>query len=168
MNADVAPNTTIVEDLADEIGRHLGEEDDPELWAVALREILSDLDAQTGMMVEVGRCSHWVRPHQKRWTADGGFAWPEGYGRSGSWVGIRSLPQFDWSLILRWTGGRWEITRRQSVKYVLRVAIPSRTRRHLQAAVHTLWMTEKENHARFYGFRKRDDHWVCTAYSRLG
>lgn len=58
----------------------LGSEDDPELWQVAVQHILAQLTPVPGMLVELGRCSHWLRPHQTRWTADGGFAWPSGYG----------------------------------------------------------------------------------------
>ena len=52
----------------------LDEEDDPELWRVALRYILAEIEPGPGISIEVGRCSHWLRPHQTRWTADGGFA----------------------------------------------------------------------------------------------
>jgi hypothetical protein len=45
----------------------------------------------------------------------------------------------------------------------LRVTIPSRTKRHQQAAVHSLWHTGKEKETVFFGFRKREQGWVCTA-----
>lgn len=136
-------------------------DDDPELWAVVLDTVLLELEPKPGMAVEVGRCSHWLRPHQCWWIADGSFACPIGYGGGGR----PPLPQFDWSVSLRWTGEVWEPTKRQSVRYSLRVTIPSRTTRHAQAAVHTLWMTGREKQVRFYGFRKRSGSWTCTAAS---
>ena len=39
----------------------------------------------------IGRCSHWLRPHQARYTGGGGFAAPYGYGPC-------PRPEFDWSL----------------------------------------------------------------------
>jgi hypothetical protein len=121
-----------------------------------------------GILVEVGRCSHWLRPHQARWLADGGFAWPTGYGSGGGGYSRWALPQFDWSVVLGGNGTAWEVVRRRSVRTALRLAIPSRTRRHRQAAVHALWHTEREKALVFYGFRKRDDGWTCTASASGG
>ncbi len=79
----------------------LGEEDDPTLWPVALDTIYSDAEALarlvTGsyrVLTQIGRCSHWMAPNKARWTADGSFAWPSGYGG----IGFRftGLPEFDW------------------------------------------------------------------------
>jgi hypothetical protein len=142
---------------------HLSADDDPDLWAVVLNAVLSDLEPEPDMTVEVGRCSHWLGPHKARWSADGGFAAPIGYGSGSGGYSFKSLPQFDWSVILQWTGEAWEPAKRQSVKPALRIAIPSRTTRHGQAAIHTLWMTGREKAARPYGFRKRDGAWRCTA-----
>jgi hypothetical protein len=141
----------------------MGEDDDPELWRAALGHILSEVEPGPGLLVEVGRCSHWLRPHQSRWTADGGFARPTGYGGGGGGHCLSALPQFDWSVVLGWDGAEWEAVPRRSVRAGLRVAIPSRTRRHRQAAIHTLWHTGREKVVVFYGFRRRDDGWICTA-----
>jgi len=134
---------------------HLNSEDDPNLWQVVMDTILLDLEPVKGMTAEIGRCSHWMRPHQTRWTADGGFAAPIGY--------HHGTPEFDWSIILEWTGQEWIAATDKGAKPVLRVAIPSRSTRHNQAAVHTLWRTGKENKSRPYGFRKKNDLWQLTA-----
>jgi hypothetical protein len=126
-------------------------EDDPQSWRVALDTILADLEKEPGMMVEVGRCSHWLRPHGSRWSADGGFALPTGYGSGSGGYSLSALPQFDWSAILRWNGVAWEVVAPESVRYAVRVTIPSRTTRHNQAAVHTIWMTGKEKEGTFSG-----------------
>jgi hypothetical protein len=86
----------------------LDEDDDPELWQVALDHILGEFQKEDDALVEVGRCSHWLRPHQSRWSAGGGFAWPTGYGCGSGGYSRSALPQFDWSLVLRWTGSTWK------------------------------------------------------------
>ena len=152
----------------DSLLRHLRLNDDTALWRVALEHILGELPrtpGTPGRLVQVGRCSHWLRPHQTRWTADGGFAWPTGYGSGGGGYSRTALPQFDWSVVLAWTGERWEPAADKAAKPALRVAIPSRTMWHQQAAVHTIWMTAKEKERRFYGFRKKSGVWRCTAES---
>lgn len=143
-----------------ETTERLEAEDDPELWRVVIDTILADLQVASGMTVEFGRCSHWFRPHQTRWTADGGFALPVGYG--GTWHG---LPQFDWSVVLEWTTEGWVSALVKSDKPSLRIAIPSRTARHLQAAVHTQWKTERKERRIFYGFRKKAGGRRLTAVS---
>ena len=139
----------------------LSSDDDPALWDAALDYILAEVDKRAGAVVEIGRCSHWLRPNQMRWKADGGFAWPVGYGKRGRgvWGG---LPEFDWSVLLVWTGESWELAEQKSGEGMLRVAIPSRTTRHAQAAIHTLWKIGREKQRVFYGFRKKDRGWVCT------
>jgi hypothetical protein len=151
--------------MNDAVIEHLNDQDDPDMWRIALDTILSDLVAEPGMVVEVGACSHWLRPHQSRWSADGGFALPTGYGSGKGGYSMEALPQFDWSVTLGWSGERWESVPRSSVRHAVRVSIPSRTRRHRQAAVHTVWLTGKEKQRRFYGFRSKDGEWRCTAGS---
>jgi hypothetical protein len=141
----------------------LTDDDDPELWRLVVDTVLSDLAPQPDALVQIGRCSHWLAPHQYRWQADGGFACPMGYGAGG--FSLQGLPEFDWSAIFRWTGEVWEPVSASSVRYALRLSIPSRTRHHRQAAVHSLWMTGKEKVRRFYGFRNRQGAWQCTAIS---
>ncbi|MDB5290042.1 MAG: hypothetical protein JWL69_1283 [Phycisphaerales bacterium] len=145
----------------------LNEQDDPALWQVAVEHILAELSKTPGMLVEIGRCSHWLRPHQTHWTADGGFAWPVGYGGRG--YSRLGLPQFDWSVVMAWTGERWEPARAKikgpAESTSLRITIPSRTTRHQQAAIHTLWKSGSNEERRFYGFRKKEGVWRCTAES---
>jgi hypothetical protein len=145
----------------------LGQDDDVELWRVALNHILAEVEERPGVLVQVGRCSHWLRPHQARWTADGGFAWPTGYGSGNGGFSRSALPQFDWYFVLEWNGSVWEPVKKRSMRHSLRVTIPSRTKRHRQAAVHTLWHTGREKEVVFYGFRKWEQAWVCTVSSTI-
>jgi hypothetical protein len=141
----------------------LDEDDDPELWQVALDNILAEFEIEPNGLVEAGRCSHRLAPNQARWTAGGGFAWPTGYGSGNGGHSYSALPQFDWSVVLRWTGSTWEPIKRNSIRCSLRLTIPSRTKRHQQAAVHAVWRTGKDKETVFYGFRKREQGWVCSA-----
>jgi hypothetical protein len=151
--------------------------DDADFWRTALATLLHDAQAdiaeapsKADVYAQIGACSHWLRPHQTRWTADGGFAYPTGYGASGySRIG---LPQFDWSVLLRWNRGRqsWEAQRKYLGKrrFVFRAALPTRTVRHAQAAIHTVWLptnlTRTEPKVwRLYGFRKINGVWQCVA-----
>ena len=98
--------------------------------------------------------------------AAGGFAAPYGYGR---------VPEVAWKVELQLDAGAagWvplpkanaKITRKRLV-----VAAPSRTARHAQAAVHTLWpkgtLDERRERMVFYGFRKVDGLWTLKANSR--
>jgi hypothetical protein len=142
--------------MTDLVGEHLEAGDDPVLWETVLGHILAGLNRTPNMLVEVGRCSHWLCPHQRYWiTADGQwFAWPTGYGSGQGGYSFMALPQFDWSVVLTWDGERWLPATRRRTKLALRVAIPSRTARHQQAAVHTVWMTSKEKVTHWYGFRR--------------
>ena len=151
--------------MIDAIREYLTAEDDPALWAVVLGHITATLDKAPGVRVEVGRCSHWLRPHQSRWTADGGFAWPFGYGSGQGGYSTRALPQLDGSVVLEWDGREWRAAAGRSVKPAVRVSVPSRTTRHAQAAVHTLWAGGKGTETRLFGFRKRNGVWTCTAES---
>ncbi len=132
-------------------------EDDPDLWRVVLVKILSDVQPMRGLTVEVGRCSHWLRPHQTRWTADGGFAAPLGYGKG------RCVPEFDWSVVFEWSGEEWNVASDQSVKPSFQVVVPARTTRHNQAAVFTHWKSGKKEKHIPYGFRKKRNGWQLTA-----
>lgn len=111
--------------------------------------------------LRIGTCSHWWRSHQARWAAAGGFTWPVGYSENG-WPG---LPALDWSVILSFDGKHWRRVEKPpgSRHVVLRVAIPARTARHKQAAVHTIWSTSQK--PTFFGFRNVGDRWLCVAVS---
>jgi len=141
---------------------HLDDEDDPALWQAAVDHILAEFEEKPNSVIEIGRCSHWLRPHQTRWTADGGFAWPTGYG--GTTQSRNGLPLFDWSVIVQWSDDKWVPRAHKATVVDLRITIPSRTTRHRQAALHTLWKTgRRSKERRFYGFRKKEGKWECTA-----
>ena len=107
----------------------------------------SDYRGDEALLVEIGRCSHWIRP---KWKTDSGMTWPFGYdptvfhtGGKQAWS-FRSLPHFDWSL--RWriepvSGVCGPAVRGQPTRRPLchRICIPARTLRHPQATVHTIW-----------------------------
>jgi hypothetical protein len=156
---------------------HLSEEDDPALWAAVVNAVYTDANALCRSLASCGRiltrlglCSHWLRPHQTRWTADGGFAWPTGY--DGPQFSRTGLPEFDWFVPLVWCPepGSWALANGDPAadQLLFRVAVPARSRRHRQAAVHTLWQPgsptrPREPLVQFYGFRERSG-WLCTAY----
>jgi hypothetical protein len=148
----------------------LREHDDPAAWdailAVIGEEFTDRYRADSGnksWFMRIGTCSHWVRPHQSRWTASGGFAWPVGYKGASGWSD--GLPDFDWSVILFFDGKWWRQVDKLSGKkqIALRVAVPSRTAKHKQASVHTVWSTSHQ--PTFYGFRNVDGMWRCVAAS---
>jgi len=155
------------------IAAHLTSDDDPDLWDVATTTLLAEAgvaaaDSRDAVYAQVGCCHHWISPHHPiRWTADGGFAWPFGYDNTTTGWSYRALPEFTWSESLRWAGGGWEPGRTGRRCLVFRVAIPARTARHLQAAVHTIWTprspTEREKVVQLFGFRKREGVWSQTA-----
>jgi hypothetical protein len=155
----------------------LGEEDDPDLWAAVVNALYPDAQtlcrSATGIgriVTQLGRCSHWLRPHQSRWTDGGGFAWPSGY--DGPRFSRSGLPEFDWFSQWEWcpASGKWAamVGDPPPNRLMFRVAVPSRSRRHRQAAVHTVWQPGTPVRPRtplvqFYGFRERSG-WSCTAY----
>ncbi|MEN6493448.1 MAG: hypothetical protein ABFD16_04075 [Thermoguttaceae bacterium] len=154
------------------IVEHLADDDDVDLWELATNTILNDAtslhqDAQEEIFSQVGCCRHWIRPHQSRWTADGGFAWPAGYDKTTTGYSLSALPELEWSVYFKWTGTAWEHGQTGRRCLLLRVAIPGRTARHLQAAVHTIWTprspSSKERVVQLYGFRKVGGIWQLTA-----
>jgi hypothetical protein len=69
--------------IRDDLAAKLTDDDDPTLWEFALATILgrtrADASAYTGkeaVLVEIGCCSHWIRP---KWKTDSGMTWPFGY-----------------------------------------------------------------------------------------
>ena len=156
----------------------LSGEDDPALWEQVLKVLAEDASIvepvtdTSQLYAEVGVCSHWLRPHQTRWTAAGGFAWPVGYGSTR--FSRTGLPLFDWSVTLQFNPALigWVIPEKAPTKRFLsvRVAVPSRTTRHRQAAVHTLWpprtLDAKRERTVFYGFRNLNGVWELKACSR--
>jgi hypothetical protein len=164
--------------LAAAVRERLTADDDPAFWEAAVEHLLAEAEHllltgayQKGVQAQIGRCSHWLRPHQTRWTEGGGFAWPSGYGGFG--YSRNGLPEFDWSCVRRWDPdtASWEAEETASRKgrLLFRAALPARTARHAQAAVHTLWTPgppgrPRQKLCQFYGFRRRAGRWLCTAF----
>ncbi len=142
----------------------LASDDDPELWRVALAVLADEFeqrhDEESKMRnwaIVVGACSHWERPHQTRWTAAGEFAYPQGY--------KQYFPKLDWSVILVYRDGKLLPAAKLPGKKVslFQVAIPSRTSRHKQAAIHARWSTSSKSV--LFGFRNLNEKWKCVAVS---
>lgn len=180
-------NNKLKERFMLEINPHLSAEDDPNFWVAAFDTLLADIEAlypekdkKQEIFLQIGACSHWLRPHQQRWTASGGFAWPAGYLQKyqdhikNSWGPIGSgPPELEWFVLIHWNREEkeWQMVAPKffgKKKLVLRAALPTRTGRHMQAALHTIWTpgTPEQPHkrvVRFYGFRKRGKEWECVA-----
>ena len=149
------------------IETRLGVDDDPLLWEALLRAAAEDALAFSGgrssLYATVGSCSHWLRPHQSRWTAGGGFAAPLGYGKGKSF--LRGVPGLDWSVTLQFDRAQsgWVCPEQAPSKrfVAVRFAIPARTASRRQAAVHAIWppgtLDPKQELTVFYGFRKSED-----------
>lgn len=159
------------------ITEHLTDDDDPALWDVATTTLLAEAAGVTGhtkqeVYAQVGCCHHWISPHHPlRWAADGGFAWPFGYDQTTTGWSYRALPELTWSVLLKWTGETWEADRISKRCLVFRIAIPARTARHMQAAIHTLWTprppTGREKVVQLFGYRKKEGVWSLTASETL-
>jgi len=139
-------------------------DDDPTFWQTALAVLAEEFvhrhaeeSAKGNWAVVVGACSHWERPHQTRWTAAGGFAYPEGY--------QQYFPKLDWTVTMLYREGRLLPVTKLPGKRVglFQIAMPSRTLRHKQAAVHTRWPTGSKSV--LFGFRKLNGKWKCVAVS---
>jgi hypothetical protein len=150
--------------LFETIQSKLAANDDPALWKAALSVLVDELaqrqteeSGRDVWVMVVGACSHWVRPHNSRWNAAGGFVYPDGY--------KDSVPELDWSAVFVLRKQKWtSATKLPGEKTrVFRVAIPARTARHKQAAIHTRWSPNGETV--LYGFRKVVDKWQCVAAS---
>lgn len=159
------------------IAEHLTDDDDADLWDVATRILLAEAQAlaaetKQNVYTQVGCCHHWISPHHPiRWKADGGFAWPFGYDKTTTGWSYRALPEFSWSEFLKWTGEAWEPGRMGKRCLVFRIAIPARTARHSQAAIHTIWTphspSTKEKVIQLFGFRKKAGNWSLTASEKM-
>jgi hypothetical protein len=164
--------------FAGRIGELLTAEDDPNLWQIAVERIVADAEilcnrcsGRNRIFVQIGSCSHWRSPLNKgSWFADVRFAWPTGYGWHGSL--IFGLPEFDWFLIWEWIihESRWEPVDAVNQKraLVFRVALPTRTVKHVRAVAHTLWTpgsptAPKTELLQGYAFAKENDQWHCVA-----
>ncbi len=159
---------------------YLNEDDDPVFWLASLKCLLFEFKKETDLLpkkyelfFQIGACSHWLRPHQTRWKAAGGFAWPAGYSKSNDYS-RNGLPEFDWFIILYWDRIQKKALLTDKFKgkkkLVFRAALPTRTNTHKQATVHTIWVpgspSDVDNKKTcFYGFKKMDQYWECVADS---
>lgn len=157
----------------DALSPRLDSEDDPRLWQDALDVIFGDLSPQAqdyegkdAIVVEIGRCSHWIRPHWRS-TKDG-TRLPSGYDPTTTGYSFSSLPQFDWSL--RWKcepkSHDWSVTKGQPSRRPLsyRIAIPAHSARHDQATVSAIWQpgSPRDPDTKLlvvYGFERNDNTW---------
>jgi hypothetical protein len=146
------------------VEKKLAADDDPDFWQAALSLLTNEFlqrhakaSRKRDWAMVLGACSHWVRPHQTRWTAAGGFAYPDGY--------KDSLPELDWTLTLVFRREKWIPVSKLPGKRlrVFRVALPSHTTRHNRAAVHTQWSPGRET--TLFGLRKVSGNWKCVAAS---
>jgi len=145
-------------------------QDDPAAWRVILAVIgeefleryRSEGAEKESWFLRMGACSHWVRPTRAAGSRRVDLRCHRFKGASG-WS--HGLPEFDWSVILSFDGEGWKRVDKFSSKkqVVLRVAVPARTARHKQAAVHTVWSTSGQ--LTLYGFRNVDGRWLCVAAS---
>lgn len=160
--------------------KYLEESDDPKLWLEVLAAVAADaagLYAQgmrSRLYAVIGSCSHWVRPHQSRWTAAGGFALPIGYG-DGAGL-LEGIPNLDWCVTLQFNPGAMDWaspTQAPTKRYKsVRLAVPARTMRHHQAAVHAIWapgtLDKKHKRTVYCGFRHFPEGWQLAARSEFG
>lgn len=170
------------EDFEPHVVPNLGDEDDVALWRACVADVYRDAaylcqhnPKERWVETVLGSCSHWLRPHQTRWTADGGFAWPTGY--AGAPFSRSGLPEHDWHvrMFFDFEQGSWTAVdprKRFAPRSLLtfRVSVPSRTTRHPQAAVHTIWIPgsppcPKEQLVQFYGYRRGERGWELRATS---
>jgi hypothetical protein len=174
------PRNAILSALPTVLEERLGAGDDRGLWAEVLRVVAEDasvllLDGRSPKLyATIGACSHWLRPHQSRWTAGGGFAAPYGYGDGKDF--LRGLPNLDWSVVLQFDHAQpgWVSPQPAPAKRFdsVRLAVPSRTARHLQAAVHATWsrgtLDPGNKKIVHYGFRKSAEGWKAVARQQQG
>jgi|ERR1039458_3085391 hypothetical protein len=158
----------------------LSADDDPALWEQVLQTAAQDASllqvrsSCSKLYAIVGLCSHWAQPHRSRWRAAGGFAVPYGYGDGEGFVW--GLPNLDWSVTLELDSSRtgWVHPQQLPTKRFrsVRLAVPSRTTRHRQAAVHAIWssgtLDAKHQRTVFYGLRKTEQGWKLVARLQKG
>ena len=152
------------------------DDDDPDFWRVAITEIVGESLAyyhecrvKDPILIRVGRCSHWIRPHAGRYKVAGGFAGPYGYTNTGQGFALGTPPHLEWSFTWTWDSerGDWKGVRGRPGRRPLmfRISLPSRTARHNQAAVHAMWdpgtpADPKTKSLQLYFFRKYENGWA--------
>jgi hypothetical protein len=159
------------------IAAHLTSDDDPDLWEVVTKNLLAEaaaasVETEQDVYSQIGCCHHWISPHHPiRWVNGGGFAWPFGYDKTTTGWSYRALPELSWSESFIWTGASWNACKLDSRSLVFRIAVPARTSRHMQAAIHTIWTphspTSKEKVVQLFGYRKTKGSWIETASDEI-
>ncbi len=179
--AEPKNNSTSVVNLETTILPRLSENDDAHFWQKVLAELAQEfsllgVDECKGydIFLQIGACSHWLRPHQTRLTVAGGFALPAGY--LGGGFSRDGLAEFDWSILLQRdkTNGAWLESNKFFGKRQLlcRVALPTRTVQHNQAVVQVFWSPgtpaqPKEKAKSFLAYRKTENEWQQVATGKL-
>ncbi|NQT37496.1 MAG: hypothetical protein HQ581_08410 [Planctomycetes bacterium] len=153
-----------------------GDDDDIALWETAIKTVFAEsrlaigsYDRKDRLIAEIGRCSHWIRPH---WRTKKGTAVPAGYAKDVDGFSFHSLPDYDWSL--KWMfdadSDTWRSLDRQPSRRPLthRITIPARTARHPRATVHTIWTPGSPENPQtkltiVYGFQRCDTNWQLFA-----
>lgn len=131
-----------------------------------------NLKPDSSVYLRVACHSHWKRPHQVRWTMDGGFAYPQTYTHFAN--SLLDSADTDWTAFFEWEPAEqtWRLVPVREVPPkgapFLGVMLPSRTARHAQAAIYTRWSpplpgSGPETYFRIYGFRNLKDQWQLTA-----
>ncbi|MCA9215164.1 MAG: hypothetical protein KDB27_18980 [Planctomycetales bacterium] len=138
-----------MQNVVDELSSHFSPDDDPDLWLEVLRVVKGDIarrfteaDSPRDLLLLVGACSNWLRPHQTRFRVrDEEFAWPSGYGGVG--FSRTGLPELDWCCCFRRTNSGFarigvphKIGKR---RFLVRVAIPSKTIERRRASINVSW-----------------------------
>lgn len=160
---------------------HLSPKDDTRFWLTVFDDLTQEflslgIDKRKGyeIFLQIGACSHWLRPHQTRLTGAGGFALPAGY--LGGGFSRDGLPEFNWSVLLHrnQTQGSWLETDKFFGKRQLlcRAALPTRTVQHNQAVINVSWSPgtpaqPKQKTKLFYAYRKIADKWKQVAAGSL-
>jgi hypothetical protein len=167
--------------IYEDISSKLEADDCLDLWELAVNEIFHDLsflcqpsNKSTIITVRIGRCSHWLRPHQTRWAEGGGFAWPSGYG--GRSLSRNGAPQHDWSTEVTWNPNahNWSpySPKRYRTSINMRISIPARTKQHDQAAIPVYSngspLIPGGQFKLIYGYRRKKGVWSCEAVSKGG
>ena len=179
--AETKNNSMSVVNFERAILPRLSESEDARFWVKVFADLTQEfllhyIDDCKGydIFLQIGACSHWLRPHQTRLTAAGGFALPSGY--LGGDFSRDGLPEFDWSVLFQrdkkqyaWFESEKFFGKRQ---LLCRVALPTRTVQHNQAVVHVLWSpgtptqpSKKEKS--FLAYRKLSDEWQQVANGAL-
>jgi hypothetical protein len=156
------------------ISQNLSPNDDINLWLLFFEIWKEDFQLNQSkdlddyeIFLQIGACSHWLRPHQTRLTAAGGFAYPVGYGGNSTYS-RSGKPEFDWSVLFHFDKIKqdWFYAEKQfgMNKLVCRVALPNRTIQHNQAVANVIWLSgtpqnPKEKSKIFYAFRKVENIW---------